>query len=172
MGYPVRKQASQELFCRAAPTGFMYLLQKMPPGHQPKRWQTQGSVLERDGFMFPCLSDLAVWGLFPYNSFSQALQRPALLSPIYRRQRFKKRPIFFSIEFPALRGKWCADDVLQTWPYKGCILKASQARCKEDYWACVLDGAGMVSTSHKLCRKGSHLYWSSDQAHFTKWPRT
>jgi len=36
--YPARKQASQELFSRAAPTGFtqLSLLQKMPPSHQPK----------------------------------------------------------------------------------------------------------------------------------------
>lgn len=111
----MRKQASQELFCRAAPTGFMYLLQKMPPGHQAKRWQTQGSVLERDWFLFPCLSDLAVWDLFPYNGFSQVLQRPALLSPIYRRQRFKKRPIFFQYWISCSEGemmcRWCFADV-------------------------------------------------------------
>lgn len=66
MGYPVRKQGSQKLFRRAAPTGFICLLQKMPPGHHLQKWQPQdpGSKLERDRFLFLCLSDLAVWQLF------------------------------------------------------------------------------------------------------------
>lgn len=176
MGYPVRKQGSQKLFRRAAPTGFICLLQKMPPGHHLQKWQPQdpGSKLERDRFLFLCLSDLAVWQLFPYNSFSQALQRSASLFPICRWKRFKKsltefNYIFFkvpyysfssfhflhqkneqyfcSIEFPALRWKWCAGDVLQAWPHEGCIHKTSQERCKE-YWGCMLDGVGKVS--HKL----------------------
>lgn len=79
---------------RAASTGFMYLSlsQKVPPGHQPKRWlpQAPGSKLEIDWFLSLLLSDLAVWDLFPHDSSSQALQRPALIFPVCKQQRFRK----------------------------------------------------------------------------------
>lgn len=108
---PVRNQAPQNLFSRAAPNGFRYLslLQKMPPSHQPTRGlpQPPGSKLKIGWFLFLLLSDLAVWDLLPYNSLSRALQRPASLFPICRQQRFTKCPTELSYGLGFWRGGVC-----------------------------------------------------------------